>query len=80
MILRIKFIVAAIFFFWVKPFQNETRTVVLIQSGGISVPVVIFVARLDVAGSSVCTGETNAGIDGNFTVLTLVKKKRYTTS
>lgn len=44
------------------------------------VPEVVFKARLDVAGSSISAGETNTGIDGYFTVVTLEertsKKKR----
>ena len=39
------------------------------------VPEVVFMARLDVAGSSIRAGETNTGIDGYFTVLTLEKRR-----
>lgn len=38
-------------------------------------PEVVFMARLNVAGSSIRTWETNAGIDGYFTVLTLGERK-----
>lgn len=45
-------------------------------SSGIDVPEVVFMAWLDVTGSSVRTREADAGIDGYFTVLTLSKKMR----
>lgn len=39
------------------------------------IPEMVFVAGLNVAGSAIRAGETNAGVDGYFTVLTLEEIK-----
>lgn len=41
----------------------------------IVVPEVVFMAMLNVAGSSIRAGKTNTGVDGYFTVLTLEKRR-----
>lgn len=55
--------------------RHCARETVRQSSADYDVPEMVFVARLYVAGSSIRAGETNAGIDRYFTVLTLEGKR-----
>lgn len=59
---------------WSHKTKVERKEAGQLTNSIFSLPEVVFIAGMNMAGSSIRAGETDAGIDGYFTVLTLEER------